>query len=130
MQIFASLPMPTAQEDTCKSASSRSPCRLIYKVTGSEEKLQVSLDAEQRRWLEDHSLEELQHEFKRASLKHGGRSGRSSQYRGVNAHRGKWRALLTLTMGGKKTHVLNASFWSEADAMYAYDCAAVQWLGR
>ena len=90
----------------------------------------MSLDAEQRRWLEGHSLEELQHEFKRASLKRGGRSGRSSQYRGVSAHRGKWQARLKLTIGGMKTYVLRAFFGLEADAVYAYNCAAVQWLGR
>ena len=104
-------------------------CRLIYKVTGSEEKLQVSLDDEQRRWLEEHSLEELQLEFERASLKRGGKSGRSSQYRGVSANRGKWRAQLRRTMGGKMTYVLQASFDSETDAAHAYDCAAVRWLG-
>ena len=110
--------------------ANHSLCRLIYKVTSSEEKLQVSLDAAQRRWLEEHSLEELQLEFKRASLKRGGKAGRSSQYRGVSARKGKWRAQLRVTIGGKRTHVLEASFDSETDAAHAYDCAAVQWLGR
>ena len=108
----------------------RLPCRLMYKLTGSEEKLQVSLDAEQRRWLEEHSLEELQHEFKRASLKAGGKTGRSSQYRGVSAFKGNWMAQLRVTLKGKEMRAFRQIFKLETDAVYAYDTAKVQWFGR
>ena len=90
----------------------------------------MSLDAEQRRWLEEHTLEELQHEFKRATFKRSGKAGRSSQYRGVSAVGRKWMAKLSAGSRERVKCVLRESFESESDAARAYDRAAVQCRGR
>lgn len=100
-------------------------------MTGSDENLQVSLDAEQRRWLEEHTLEELQFELKPDFLKPDGRRrADTSQYRGAGAYKDRWRAQLVLKLAGQRKQVLFKVFEAETSAARAYDRAVIKWRGR
>ena len=104
--------------------------RLRFKLTGSEDSLQVGLTDEEKQWLQEHSLEDLQEQFKRAGLKRCGKAGRSWQYRGVSARDGKWRAQLRVNSNGVSKHVLRKMFDTEQDAARAYDYVTLQHNGR
>ena len=90
----------------------------------------MDLDGAQRRWLREHTLEELQSQFKRDSLKEVGKAGCTSHYRGVSAARAKWRAQFNKKIGGTSKIVFRKEFESERDAATAYDHIAIQWNGR
>ena len=90
----------------------------------------MELDAGQRRWLEEHSLDELQAQFKRASLKMARRKECSSQFRGVSKWMEKWQAQFRVRIDGKQIFILNQIFESEQDAARAYDHATLKHKGR
>ena len=90
----------------------------------------MDLDDGQRGWLQEHTLEELQDQFKQASQKEIGQAGRTSQYRGVCLVKGKWLAKFHKRIKGNRKFFLQKLFESEQDAATAYDHTAIQLNGR
>lgn len=96
-------------------------CRVLYKLDGDHAKLQVGLDAEEKRELGTMSMKQLLAELKRAKLAH--KEGQS-KYLGVRPSGRRWRVRHRRTSSNSRTCD------TEVEAARQYDVWALENDGR